>query len=60
VVNQIAILHQLADEGIDLLQTEWGWWATLQIAADEAIFLNSHVQRGGASFISGCRAIFFR
>jgi hypothetical protein len=57
VIDEVAILHELANQRIDLLQTEWGLWATLQIAADEAIFLNSHVQGRGASFIDGSRTV---
>ncbi len=34
-----------------MLQTEWGLWAALQIAADEAVFLYSHLQRGSAGII---------
>src|SRR5437879_13763400 len=30
----------------------------LQIAADKAVFLHSHVQRGGAGFIDRRRAVF--
>src|SRR6202140_2169917 len=51
VVDEVAVLHQFADQRIDLLQTEWGLRAAFQIAADEAVFLNSHVQRSGAGFI---------
>src|ERR1035438_5940204 len=51
VVDEVAVLHQLADQGIDLVQTQWSLRAAFQIAADEAIFLHSHVERGGASFI---------
>src|SRR5579872_6027215 len=52
-------MHQLADQRIDLLQAEWSLWATFQIAANEAIFLNSHVQRGGAGFLDGSPAVLF-
>jgi hypothetical protein len=45
------------NQGIDLLQTEWCLWAALQIAADEAIFLDAHLQRGGAGFIDCRRAV---
>src|ERR1039458_1242750 len=51
VVDEVAVLHQLADQGIDLLQTEWGLGAAFQIAADKAIFLDSHFQRSGAGLI---------
>jgi len=58
VVNKVAVLHQFADQGIDLLQTQWGLWAALQIAADKAVFLHSHVQRGCAGFIDRGGAVF--
>src|SRR6266702_3442711 len=51
VVDEVAVLHQLADQGIDLLQTEWGLRAAFQIAADETVFLHSHFQRSSAGFI---------
>ena len=40
-----------------MLQTQRRLRAALQIAADEAVFLNSHVQRGGAGFIDRCGAV---
>src|SRR5271165_5702599 len=51
VVNQVAVLHQLANQRIHLLQTEWGLRVALQIAPDKAVFLHSHLQRSGAGFI---------
>src|SRR5271165_1403540 len=51
VINQVAVLHQLADQRIHLLQTEWGLGVALQIAADKAVLLHSHLQRSGAGFI---------
>ena len=57
MIDEVAILHQFADQGIDLLQTEWGLWTALPIAADEAVFLHSHLQRGSAGFVHSCRAI---
>ena len=54
MIDAVAVLHEFADQGIDLLQTEWGLGTTFQItAAHEAIFLDTDVQRGGAGFI-GC------
>jgi hypothetical protein len=51
VIDEIAILHEFADERIDLLQAEWGLGATFQIAAHEAIFLDAHLQRSSAGFL---------
>jgi hypothetical protein len=60
VIDEIAVLHQLANEGIDLLQTEWGLGAAFQIATNEAIFLDTHFERGGAGFIGCGRAVLLR
>jgi hypothetical protein len=58
VINKVAVLHQLANQGIHLLQTEWGLRVALQIAADKAVFLHSHLQRSGAGFIDrGCAVL---
>src|SRR5438445_3153170 len=44
--------------GSTLLQTERGLRAALQIAADKAVFLHSHVECGGAGFIDRRGAVF--
>ena len=54
VIDEVAVLHQFADQGIDLVQAEWGLRTTFQIAADEAVFMHAHFERGGAGFID-CR-----
>ncbi len=57
MVDEIAVLHEFADQGIDLLQTEWGLRTAFQIAADEALFLDAHLQRSGTGFLGGGRAV---
>src|ERR1039457_7163182 len=58
VINKVAVLHQLTDQGIHLLQTERGLRVALQIAPDEAVFLHSHLQRSGAGFIDRRGTVF--
>jgi len=53
------LLHQFADEGIDLLQTERGLRTAFQIAAHEAVFHNAYLQRGSTSLIGGAAPYFF-
>jgi hypothetical protein len=57
VVDEIAILHQFADQRIDLLQTEWGLGTAFQIATNEAVLLDSHLQGGRAGLVDGGRAV---
>jgi hypothetical protein len=59
VVDEIAVLHEFADQGIDLLQTEWGLWAAFQIATHEAVFFHAYLQRCGAGLINRGRTILF-
>ncbi|HET7207770.1 MAG TPA: hypothetical protein VFI95_14430 [Terriglobales bacterium] len=58
LVDEIAVLHEFADQGIDLLQTERGLRTAFQIPADETVFLNSHLQRGGAGLVGGGSTVF--
>ena len=44
-VDEIAILGQFADKGVDLTEREWR--PPLQIAADETIFLDVEFERDG-------------
>ena len=50
VVDEIAVLDQLANERIDLAQRA-AVRGTFEVAADEAVFLDAHFERGGAGFI---------
>src|SRR2546427_12113443 len=50
-VDEIAILDQFADEGIDLPKHQLR--LTFQITADESVLVDSKFERGGAGII-GC------
>jgi hypothetical protein len=58
-LDQITVVHQFADQGIDLPQTERGLGTTLKIATHETIFVHAHLQGGGTSFIDGRGAVLF-
>ena len=58
-MDQITVVHQFADQGIDLAQTEGGLWTTLEVATHETIFVHAHLEGCRASFIDGRGAIFF-
>src|SRR5437016_2279088 len=58
-MDQITVVHQFADQGIDLAQTERGLRTTLKIATHETIFVHAHLQGCSASFLDGCGAILF-
>ena len=45
LLNQVAILAELANEWIDLSQSERSLWTALQIAAYEAILGHAQFQR---------------
>ena len=58
-MDQITVVHQFADQGIDLAQTEGGLRATLEVAPHETIFVHAHLEGGRASFIDSSDAILF-
>src|SRR5579885_1095649 len=60
LLDEVAVLHQLADERIDLLEGERGLRAPLQVAAHEAIFVNLQFQGRRASFFDGGQAELLR
>jgi hypothetical protein len=45
VVNEVGVLHEFTNQGIDLLQNQWGLGAAFQIASDKAVFLYAHLKR---------------
>ena len=51
LLNQIAVLEQIANQGIDLLQAHGSRRAVLEVVSDEAILVHSHLQNHGTSFI---------
>jgi hypothetical protein len=48
-VDEIAVLHQLANEGIDLPQGELG--TVFEIATDKAVLVHSQFEGRGASIL---------
>ena len=58
-MDQITVVHQFADQGIDLAQTERGRGTTLEVAPHETIFVHAHLEGCRASFIDGSDAILF-
>jgi len=58
-LDQITVVHQFADQGIDLAQTERGLWTTLKVATHETIFVYAHLEGGSASFLDGSGAVLF-
>src|SRR6266446_10595013 len=58
-MDQITVVHQFADQGIDLAQTERGLRTTLKVAPHETIFVHAHLEGCSASFIDGCGAELF-
>src|SRR5882724_1651569 len=58
-MDQITVVHQFTDQGIDLAQTQGGLWTTLEVATHETIFVHAHLEGCRASFIDGRGAIFF-
>ena len=55
-MDQIAVLHQFADEGIDLVQGEWQLRAALEVAAHKVILVDAHFQRRGTGIINHYRS----
>jgi hypothetical protein len=53
LLNEFAVVHQFADQGIDLLQAQWSLRMSFQIAAHEAIFVHLQFEGGGAGFLDG-------
>ena len=56
LLDEIAVLHQLADERIDLLEGEGRLGAPFQVAAYEAIFVHLQFQGRRASLFDGGQA----
>src|SRR5438876_1381567 len=58
-MDQITVVHQFADQGIDLAQTEGGLGTTLEVATHETVFVHAHLEGCRASFIEGSGTILF-
>src|SRR5579863_1811215 len=57
LLNQVAILGQLADERIDLAQSQWRLRAAFEIPANETVLGHSQFQGRGTGFLRGGTAI---
>ena len=57
VINEVAVLHQLADEGIDLPQGQRDRRAALQVAADEAVVRHPDLQGAAAQASSTAASV---
>jgi len=55
-LNEVAVQGKLADQRIDLTQAQWHLGPPLQIAAHEAILVDTDFQSRGAGIIDGCSA----
>jgi hypothetical protein len=58
-VDEIAVLDQLADQRIDLLQSQGCLGTTFWVAADKPVFLHSHFECGSASIVDSCSTELF-
>jgi len=58
-LDEIAVVHQFANQGIDLAQTEGCLWTTLEVATHETIFVHAHFEGCSASLIDGSGAVLF-
>ena len=57
LLDQVAILGQFADQGIDLPQAQRGLRAALQITAHEPVLGHAQLQRRGAGLVASCTAV---
>src|SRR6266436_1883880 len=55
--DEVAVQGELADQGIDLPQTQWQFWITLQVAAHKVVIADAHFQSCGAGIVNGCGAV---
>ena len=60
LLDEVAVLHQLADERIDLLEGERRLRAPLQVPAYKTIFVNFQFQRCPAGFFDSGQAELLR
>src|SRR5262245_35147409 len=56
-VDVVAVQSQLADQWIDLSESQWRTRPTIQVAADEAIGRHTDLQRGGTGVVDGDDAV---
>jgi hypothetical protein len=56
LMDDVAVLDELANQWIYLMQREWELRSSFQIAADKVILVNSQLERGRAGVIGHCGA----
>ena len=56
-MDQVAILGQFADQGVDLPQVQWDLLAALQIAAHELVLAHAQLKRCCAGLVASCTAV---
>lgn len=54
-MDQIAVLHQFADQRIDLVQAEGKLWLALEVATHKVVLVHAHFQSRRAGLIDHCR-----
>ena len=59
LLNQFAVLEQIADQGIDLLQAQGSRGTMLEVMLEEAVLVHSHLQSQSTGFVHCRRAEFF-
>src|SRR5665647_2261911 len=58
VFDEVAVLGQLADQRIDLVQAQRKLRLALQVAAHEAVLMGAHFERRGAGIVDAGNAVF--
>src|SRR5262252_6516751 len=58
-MDQITVVRQFADQGIDLAQAEGSLRTTLEVAPHETIFVHAHLEGCRTSIIDGRGAVLF-
>jgi len=54
-MDQIAVLHEFADQRIDLVQAKRELRLPLEIATDKVVLVHTHVEGCGTGIINHCR-----
>jgi hypothetical protein len=59
LLNEVAVLEQIADQGIDLLQAQGSGWTVLEVMFEEAVLVDTHLQSQGTGLVHGRWAELF-
>src|SRR5215471_7559289 len=60
LLDQVAVLEQITDQGIDLLQAQGSRGTVLEVMLDEAALVYPHLESQSTGFVHRCGAEFFR